>query len=91
MVKRVEELNEAMKQHICSLREREQELTVDHELELSDVKKLLQTRDEQVESLKKQLMEKEVQEQEQERLIVTMKQKLEDEQQEVGKMHSIYR
>ncbi|CAL7935955.1 unnamed protein product [Xylocopa violacea] len=62
------------------LREREQELTVDHELEMADVKKLIQSREEEICTLKRNLLEKETELAERERLITTMRQKMEDEQ-----------
>ncbi|KAK9308805.1 hypothetical protein QLX08_001395 [Tetragonisca angustula] len=65
------------------LREREQELTVDHELEMADVKKLIQSRDEEICTLKRNLVEKEAELAEHERLIATMRQKLENEQTEM--------
>lgn len=50
-----EQMNEALILHSreCEriLREREQELTVDHELELADAKKLIQARDEEIRNL----------------------------------------
>ena len=65
------------------LREREQELTVDHELEMADVKKLIQMREEEICTLKRSLVEKEAELAEHERLIATMRQKLENEQKEM--------
>ncbi|KAF3420679.1 hypothetical protein E2986_02240 [Frieseomelitta varia] len=65
------------------LREREQELTVDHELEMADVKKLIQSREEEICTLKRNLVEKEAELAEHERLIATMRQKLENEQTEM--------
>ncbi|XP_076764076.1 autophagy-related 17 isoform X2 [Xylocopa sonorina] len=62
------------------LREREQELTVDHELEMADVKKLIESREEEICTLKRNLLEKETELAERERLITTMRQKMEDEQ-----------
>ncbi|XP_032454955.1 RB1-inducible coiled-coil protein 1 isoform X8 [Nasonia vitripennis] len=87
----LEKIGEAVKLHTCALREREQELTVDHELELSDLKKMLQARDEEVQSLNTSLMEKEIELAEQHRLVVTMRQKSEAEQQEMKKLQSMYR
>lgn len=66
--------------------EREQELTVDHALEMAEVKKQMQTRDEEIYELKRNLMEKETELSEHERLIATMRQKLDDEQ---GKMRNL--
>ncbi|XP_076634398.1 autophagy-related 17 isoform X3 [Colletes latitarsis] len=65
------------------LREREQELTVDHELEMSDMKKLIQSREEEICTLKRSLLEKETELADHERLIATMRQKLETEQTEM--------
>ncbi|XP_043264835.1 RB1-inducible coiled-coil protein 1 isoform X1 [Colletes gigas] len=65
------------------LREREQELTVDHELEMSDMKKLIQGREEEICTLKRSLLEKETELADHERLIATMRQKLEAEQAEM--------
>ncbi|XP_017792892.1 PREDICTED: RB1-inducible coiled-coil protein 1 isoform X2 [Habropoda laboriosa] len=65
------------------LREREQELTVDHELEMADVKKLIQSREEEACILKRNLLEKETELAEHERLVTTMRQKLEAEQTEM--------
>ncbi|CAK9828511.1 RB1-inducible coiled-coil protein 1 [Anthophora retusa] len=65
------------------LREREQELTVDHELEMADVKKLIHSREEEVCTLKRNLLEKETELAEHERLMTTMRQKLEAEQTEM--------
>lgn len=65
------------------LREREQELTMGHELEMADVKKLIESRDEEICTLKRNLLEKETELAEHERLISTMRQKLETEQTEM--------
>lgn len=65
------------------LREREQELTVDHELEMADVKKMMENREEEICTLKRSVMEKETELVEHERLISTMRQKLENEQTEM--------
>ncbi|CAK9814981.1 RB1-inducible coiled-coil protein 1 [Anthophora plagiata] len=65
------------------LREREQELTVDHELEMADVKKLIHNREEEVCTLKRNFLEKETELAEHERLMTTMRQKLETEQTEM--------
>ncbi|XP_034176502.1 autophagy-related 17 isoform X2 [Osmia lignaria lignaria] len=70
------------------LREREQELTVDHELELADVKKLIENREEEICSLKRNLLEKETELAEHERLVATMRQKLETEQTEMRNLQT---
>ncbi|KAL6257400.1 hypothetical protein P5V15_010972 [Pogonomyrmex californicus] len=62
------------------LQEREQELTIEHEYEIADVKKLMQSREEEICTLKRNLLEKETELAEHERLVATMHQKLEDEQ-----------
>lgn len=62
------------------LQEREQELTIEHEYEVADVKKLMQSREEEICTLKRNLLEKETELAEHERLVTTMRQKLEDEQ-----------
>ncbi|XP_071633137.1 uncharacterized protein Atg17 isoform X1 [Temnothorax longispinosus] len=62
------------------LQEREQELTIEHEYEIADVKKLMQSREEEICTLKHNLLEKETELAEHERLVATMRQKLEDEQ-----------
>ncbi|KAK2584450.1 hypothetical protein KPH14_006829 [Odynerus spinipes] len=70
------------------LREREQELTVDHELEMGDVKKLMQSRDEEIRTVKRNLLEKETELAEHERLLSTMRQKLDTEQTEMRNLQS---
>ncbi|XP_076169222.1 autophagy-related 17 isoform X2 [Ptiloglossa arizonensis] len=65
------------------LREREQELTVNHELELANLKKLIQSREDEICTLKRNLLEKEAELAEHEHLIATMRQKLETEQAEM--------
>ncbi|KZC12971.1 RB1-inducible coiled-coil protein 1, partial [Dufourea novaeangliae] len=70
------------------LREREQELTVDHELEMADVKKLMQSREEEICTLKRNLLEKEAELTEHERLTTTMRQKLESEQTEMRNLQT---
>nr|XP_012151184.1 PREDICTED: RB1-inducible coiled-coil protein 1 isoform X3 [Megachile rotundata] len=70
------------------LREREQELTVDHELELADVKKLIQNREEEICGLKRSLLDKETELAEHERLVATMRQKLETEQAEMRNLQT---
>lgn len=70
------------------LREREQELTVDHELEMADVKKMIQNREEEICGLKRSVMEKETELAEHERLISTMRQKLETEQTEMRELQT---
>ncbi|XP_011168169.1 RB1-inducible coiled-coil protein 1 isoform X2 [Solenopsis invicta] len=62
------------------LQEREQELTIEHEYKIADVKKLLQSREEEICTLKRNLLEKETELAEHERLVSTMHQKLDDEQ-----------
>ncbi|XP_060815516.1 RB1-inducible coiled-coil protein 1 isoform X3 [Bombus pascuorum] len=70
------------------LREREQELTVDHELEMADVKKLMQNREEEICTLKRNLVEKETELAEHERLLSTMRQKLDNEQTEMRNLQT---
>ncbi|XP_078047194.1 autophagy-related 17 isoform X2 [Augochlora pura] len=70
------------------LREREQELTLDHELEMSDVKKLIQSREDEICTLKQNLLEKETELSEHERLMTTIRQKLESEQTEMRNLHT---
>jgi hypothetical protein len=89
--KLLEEIGDAVKLHTCALKEHEQELNVNHEFELMDLKKLLKSRDEQLDNLKSSLLEKEQEFTEQERILITMKQKLEDEQETVKKLQSVYR
>ncbi|XP_015607624.1 RB1-inducible coiled-coil protein 1 isoform X2 [Cephus cinctus] len=71
-----------------ALREREQELTVDHELEMADLKKHVQNREDEISSLKQSLREKETDLSEHERLISTMRQKMDSEQAEVRSLQS---
>lgn len=70
------------------LREREQELTLDHELEMSDVKKLIQSREDEICTLKQNLLEKETELSEHERLMTTIRQKLESEQTEMRNLQT---
>ncbi|KAK0161341.1 hypothetical protein PV327_009821 [Microctonus hyperodae] len=74
------------------LREREQELTVDHELELADAKKLIHSRDNEIRTLEDTILEKETAYSEQERLINSrlMRQKLENDQEEVRNLQTRY-
>ncbi|XP_018375015.1 PREDICTED: RB1-inducible coiled-coil protein 1 isoform X2 [Trachymyrmex cornetzi] len=69
------------------LQEREQEMTIEHEYEIADVKKLMQSREEEICTLKRNLLEKETELAEHERLVATMHQKLEDEQIERRNLH----
>ena len=89
--KLMEEIGKTVEMHASALREREQWLTVDHELELSDLKKTQQSKDEQIDGLKRSLLDKETDIAEQERLIVTMRQKFEGEQQELMELKSFCR
>lgn len=77
--------------HKCDhrLREREQELTVDHELEMADLKKLIQSREEEICTLKSNLLEMETDLAEHDRLMTTMRQKLESEETKMGKLQTI--
>ncbi|XP_035733946.1 RB1-inducible coiled-coil protein 1-like isoform X2 [Vespa mandarinia] len=70
------------------LREREQELTVDHELEMGDIKKLMQSRDEEIRIVKRTLLEKETELAEHEHLLSTMRQKLDAEQTDMRNLQS---
>ncbi|KYM82111.1 RB1-inducible coiled-coil protein 1 [Atta colombica] len=69
------------------LQEREQEMTIEHEYEIADVKKLMQNREEEICTLKRNLLERETELAEHERLVATMHQKLEDEQIERRNLH----
>ncbi|XP_011055624.1 PREDICTED: RB1-inducible coiled-coil protein 1 [Acromyrmex echinatior] len=69
------------------LQEREQEMTIEHEYEIADVKKLMQSREEEICTLKRNLLERETELAEHERLVATMHQKLEDEQIERRNLH----
>ncbi|XP_076671485.1 autophagy-related 17 isoform X2 [Andrena cerasifolii] len=71
------------------LQEREQELTVDHELEMADLKKLIQSREEEICTLKSNLLEKETDLAEHDRLMTTMRQKLESEETKMGNLQTI--
>lgn len=81
-----EQLNQAVSLHSneCKriIQEREQELTVDHELEMADLKKMLQNRDEDIRVMKCTIMEKETEIREHERLLNTMRQTLDNEKSE---------
>lgn len=70
------------------LQEREQELMIEHEFKMSDVKKLMQNHEEEICTLKRNLLEKETELAEHERLVATMRQKLEDEQIEKRNLQS---
>lgn len=70
------------------LQEREQELTLEHEFEMTDIKKLMQTHEEEICTLKRNVLEKETELVEHERLVTTMRQKLEDEQMEKRNLQS---
>lgn len=70
------------------LQEREQELLVDHELELAEIKKMMQSREEEIDTIKRDLIEKETELAEHERFASTLRQKLEDEQIEVGNLQT---
>ncbi|XP_070153826.1 RB1-inducible coiled-coil protein 1 isoform X2 [Polyergus mexicanus] len=70
------------------LQEREQKLTLEHEFEITDVKKLIQNHEEEICTLKHNLLEKETELTEHERLVATMRQKLEDEQIERGNLQT---
>ncbi|XP_043287530.1 RB1-inducible coiled-coil protein 1 isoform X2 [Venturia canescens] len=66
-----------------ALREREQELTVDHELEMADVKKLLADRDEEIRNVYGAVRNVENELADREFLINSMRQKLEEEREEM--------
>ncbi|XP_014294856.1 RB1-inducible coiled-coil protein 1 [Microplitis demolitor] len=91
-----ERINDALilHSHECEriLREREQELTVDHELELADAKKLIQSRDEEIRNLKSTIVAKEREFAEQERLLTAqlMRQKLDFQQEEICNLQKRY-
>ncbi|XP_017878642.1 RB1-inducible coiled-coil protein 1 isoform X2 [Ceratina calcarata] len=84
--KMIDRIREVLSLYSCEcdrrVREREQELTVDHELEMTDVKKLIESREEEIRTLKRDLLEKETELAEYERLMATMRSKLENEQDE---------
>lgn len=69
-----------------ALREREQELTVDHELEMADVKKLLADRDQEIRNVYGAVREVENELADREFLINNMRQKLEAERQEMNNL-----
>ncbi|XP_076647578.1 autophagy-related 17 isoform X2 [Halictus rubicundus] len=69
-------------------REREQELMMDHELEMADVKKMIQSHEEEICTLKRIVLEKETELSEHERLMTTMRQKLESEQTEMRNLQT---
>lgn len=71
------------------LHKRQQEMTVDHEFELSDIKKLLNARDEEIDNLKQTMIDKENNQAEHERLINTMRQKIEAENEEIINIKNI--
>ncbi|XP_051169507.1 RB1-inducible coiled-coil protein 1 isoform X2 [Leptopilina boulardi] len=81
-----EQLNQAVTLHSneCKriIQEREQEMTVDHELEMADLKKMLQNRDEDIRAMKCTIIEKETDIREHERLLNTMRQTLDNEKSE---------
>lgn len=70
------------------LHEREQQLTIDHELEMGYMKMLMQSRDEKIRTVKKNLLEKETELAEHERLLSTMRQKLDSENTEMRNLQS---
>lgn len=70
------------------LREREQELTVDHELEMGDIKKLMQSRDEEIRIVKRTLLEKETVLAEYEHFSSVIRQKLDDEHTDIRNLQS---
>ncbi|XP_015174450.1 PREDICTED: RB1-inducible coiled-coil protein 1 isoform X2 [Polistes dominula] len=72
------------------LQEREQELTVSHELEMSDIKKIMHTQDEEIRIVKEKLFEKETEVAEQQHLISTMRQKMDTEQTDLRNLQSRY-
>lgn len=71
-----------------TLREREQALVVDHELELGDLKKLAEERAEEIRSLKQMIQEKESENLEHERLLGALKQKIDNDQSEFSAYQS---
>lgn len=87
-----EQLNQAVTLHSneCKriIQEREQELTVDHELEMADLKKMLQNRDEDIRTMKCTIIEKETEIREHERLLNTMRQTLDSEKSEKNILQS---
>lgn len=70
------------------LREREQALKVDHELEIAEAKLVIQSREEEICALKRIVLEKETQLLEHERLTTTMREKLESEQAEIRNLQT---
>ncbi|XP_046746748.1 RB1-inducible coiled-coil protein 1 isoform X2 [Diprion similis] len=71
-----------------TLQEREQELTVDHELEMADLRKLMQSREEDIRSLEQTIVEKEAELSEHERLLTALRQKMEADQTEFRQFQS---
>ncbi|CAB0034544.1 unnamed protein product [Trichogramma brassicae] len=86
----VDKVGQMVNIHMESLRQREQEMTVDHELEMADLKKLLLQKDEELQGMKRALMEKEQEVQEQERLARTIMKKYEAELQQVNEFRNVY-
>ncbi|XP_014238594.1 RB1-inducible coiled-coil protein 1 isoform X2 [Trichogramma pretiosum] len=86
----VDKVGQMVNVHMESLRQREQEMTVDHELEMADLKKLLLQKDEELQGMKRALMEKEQEVQEQERLARTIMRKYEAELQQVNEFRNVY-
>ncbi|XP_044020497.1 RB1-inducible coiled-coil protein 1 isoform X2 [Aphidius gifuensis] len=88
-----ERINQALTLHSQEseriLHERQHEMTVDHEFELSDIKKLLNARDEEIDNLKQTMIDKENNQAEHERLINTMRQKIEAENEEIINIKNI--
>ncbi|XP_015510734.2 RB1-inducible coiled-coil protein 1 isoform X3 [Neodiprion lecontei] len=71
-----------------TLQEREQELTVDHELEMADLRKLMQSREDDIRSLEQTIVEKESELSEHERLLAALRQKMDADQTEFRQFQS---
>ncbi|XP_014213499.1 RB1-inducible coiled-coil protein 1 isoform X3 [Copidosoma floridanum] len=84
------QLDMMMKLQSLAVCEHEQDLTVDHELELGGLKSMLLKRDKHIEDVENSLREKESEAREQERLVVTMRQNYESSQSELKKYQDIY-
>ncbi|XP_023246260.1 RB1-inducible coiled-coil protein 1 isoform X2 [Copidosoma floridanum] len=85
------QLDMMMKLQSLAVCEHEQDLTVDHELELGGLKSMLLKRDKHIEDVENSLREKESEAREQERLVVTMRQNYESSQSELKKYQDIYK
>ncbi|XP_012255239.2 RB1-inducible coiled-coil protein 1 isoform X2 [Athalia rosae] len=71
-----------------TFRERAQELTVDHELELGDLKKLMQGRDEEIKALKESLADKLDAQSDVEEVLAALRLKIDNDQRELATFRS---